>query len=162
MPPPGGPNSSRLAALEPDIACGERHHLRLGQHRHAVDVEAGEGLARGQTCFDHVPLDPATTTVGHLVFGEGCEKARGGPAFLVRLRGKLRPDRLDARQAQLGEQQLDARGIDGCRRAGHAAVSRVEVTGATPMEAKLVVGGEWSELDGDVRDLCLLWPEADA
>jgi hypothetical protein len=68
-----------------------------------------------------VPLDAAAGAVGGLVLGKRCEEARGWPAFLVGLGGDLRPDRLDARQAQLVEQQFDARGVDRGRCAGHAA-----------------------------------------
>ena len=57
-----------------------------------------------------------------LVLGERGEEAGGRPALLVGLLGELGPDQLDARQAQLGEQQLDARGVDGVARR-HAATS---------------------------------------
>jgi hypothetical protein len=49
------------------------------------------------------------------VLGQRREESRGRPTFLVGLRGDLRPDRLDAGQAQLIEQQFDARSVDGGR-----------------------------------------------
>lgn len=71
-------------------------------------------------------LDATAGAIGCLVLGKGGEEAGGGPAFLVRLRSELRPDRFDAGQTQLIEQQLDAGGIDGGRYAGHAASPRFE------------------------------------
>jgi hypothetical protein len=59
-----------------------------------------------------VTLDTAATAIGDLVLGEGGKEASCRPAFLVGLLGKLGPHQLDGGQAQVGEQQLDARGID--------------------------------------------------
>jgi hypothetical protein len=84
--------------------------------------------------FRHVPLDSAPSPVGGLVLGQGCEEAHGGPAFLVGLRGQLRPDRLEAGQPQLGEQQLDTCGVDRVGR-GHAAISASASTTTTPIAA---------------------------
>ena len=100
------------ALFEPAIACGERHHLRLADHRHGLEVEAGEGFADGQSCFGEVTLDAAATAIGDLVLGERGQEASSRPAFLVGLLGELGPHQLDGGQAQVGEQQLDARGID--------------------------------------------------
>ena len=47
---------------------------------------------------------------GEFVFGDGGEEAcGGGPSFLVRLFSDLRPHQLDGGQAQLVEQEADAR-----------------------------------------------------
>jgi hypothetical protein len=43
LPPPGG----------------ERHDLCLADHRHRLEVEAGERFADGQSCFGQVTLDAA-------------------------------------------------------------------------------------------------------
>ena len=92
----------------------ERHHLGLRDHRHGFEVERGERLAGGQTRLGEMPLDAAAATVGHLVLGEGRKEAGRRPAFLVGLLGELGPHQLDARQAQLAEQQFDAGGVDRC------------------------------------------------
>ena len=106
LPPPGGPNSSRLAPLsEPAVAGGERHDLGLGDHRHGVEVEAVERLARRQARFGEMALDAAAAALGDLVLGERGEEAGGGPALLVGLLGELGPDQLDGGQAQLGEEE---------------------------------------------------------
>jgi hypothetical protein len=59
-----------------------------------------------------VTLDAAATAVGDLVLGERGKEASCGPAFLVGLLGELSPHQFDGRQAQVGEEELDARGID--------------------------------------------------
>ena len=59
-----------------------------------------------------MPLDAATTAIGDLVLGERGKEAGGRPAFLVGLLGELRPHRFDGGQAQVGEHELDARGVD--------------------------------------------------
>src|SRR5262249_34424316 len=82
---------------EPDIAGSERHHLSFGDHWYTVEIERSECLASGQAGFRHVALDPTPATVRSLVFGERCQKARGRPTLLVRLRSELRPYRLHAR-----------------------------------------------------------------
>jgi hypothetical protein len=40
------------ALFEPAIACDERHHLRLADHGHDLEVEAGERFTHGQSCFN--------------------------------------------------------------------------------------------------------------
>src|SRR5271157_381122 len=114
LPPPGGPNNKRLGALfEPTVACGQGHHLRLADHRHQLEVEAGECFTDGQPCFGQMTLDAAATAIGDLMFGERGQEASGRPAFLVSLLGELGPHQLDGGQAQFGEQELDARGVEG-------------------------------------------------
>jgi impB/mucB/samB family C-terminal domain len=60
-----------------------------------------------------VTLDAAAATVGHFVLGQRGKEASCRPAFLVGLRGELGPHCFDGGQAQLGEQELDAGGVDG-------------------------------------------------
>src|SRR6516225_8441187 len=83
--------------LEPDIAGGECHHLSFRDRRYTVEVERGECLARGQAGFRHVSLDTTPAAIGDLMLRERRQEPRGGPAFLVRLCGELRPDRLYTR-----------------------------------------------------------------
>ena len=78
------------AFLEPAVTGGERHDLGLGDHRHGVEVEGVEGLARQQAGLGEMALDAAAVAFGQFVFGEGGEEAGGGPAFLVGLFGELR------------------------------------------------------------------------
>lgn len=75
-----------------------------------------------QSCFDQVALEAAAAAVRRLIFGQRGEELRGWPAFLVGLRRQFWPARLHARQAQFGEQQLDARGVEG-HRGCHGAIS---------------------------------------
>src|SRR5947208_3335213 len=58
----------------------------------------------------------AAAALSDLVLGERGEEARCRPAFLVGLLGELLPHQLDGRQAQVGEQELDAGGVDGAGR----------------------------------------------
>jgi hypothetical protein len=90
--------------IEPAVAGGKRHDLRLADHGHGFEVEGVEGFARRQLGAGEMPLDAAATTVGHLVFGECREKAGGWPTLLVRTYGQIGPHQLHGRQAQLGEQ----------------------------------------------------------
>ena len=76
-----------------------------------------------------MPLDAPAAPIGHFVLGERGEEACGGPTLLVGLLRELGPHQLDARQAQLGQQQFDASSINLVV-AGHAATPRVEVGGA--------------------------------
>jgi|UPI0004B17ECE hypothetical protein len=45
---PGGPNSSNWRPCPTTVAGGERGHLRLGDHRHGLEVEVVEGLSGWQ------------------------------------------------------------------------------------------------------------------
>ena len=81
------------ALVEPGVAGGERHDLRLGDHRHGVEVEGVERLAGRQAGFGEVALDAAAVAFGELVLGDGGEEAGGGPALLVGALGELRPER---------------------------------------------------------------------
>ena len=93
--------------MEPTVACGQGHHLRLADHRHGLEVEAGECFTDGQPCFGQMTLDAAATAIGDLVFGERGQEASGRPAFLVGLLGELGPHQLDSGQAQFGEQEAE-------------------------------------------------------
>jgi hypothetical protein len=45
------------ALFEPAISCGERHDLCLADHRHRLEVEAGERFADGQSWLNPVYRD---------------------------------------------------------------------------------------------------------
>ena len=98
------------ALFDPGISGGERLHLRFGDHRHGVEVERVEGFSRRQPRFREIPLEAASASLDHLLFGESGEEASGGPAFLVGGRGESSPDKPDAGKTQLAEQQVDASG----------------------------------------------------
>src|SRR5262245_59978076 len=75
--------------IEPAVAGGKRHDLRLADHGHGVEVEGVEGFARRQLGAREMPLDTAATAIGDLVFGECREKAGGRPTLLVRTGGSM-------------------------------------------------------------------------
>ena len=75
-----------------------------------------EGLSGRQASLGEMAFDASPAAFGEFVFGDGGEEAGGGPSFLVGLFGKLRPHQLDGGQAQLVEQEADARGVDGLGR----------------------------------------------
>ena len=113
FPGAGRPEAQQIGSLfEPGVAGGERLHLRLRDHRHSGEVERVEGLSRRQSRFVQMPFEAAAVSLHHLLFGEGCKEAGGGPAFLVGCRRQGGPDQLDAGQSQFAEQQVDAGGVD--------------------------------------------------
>ena len=61
--------------LEPAIAGAQRRDLRLGDHRHGVEVEVVQGLAGQQLRFTQMALDASTIPLGELVLGERREEA---------------------------------------------------------------------------------------
>src|SRR3954466_13168814 len=87
--------------IEPAIAGGKRHDLRLADHGHCVEVEGVERFAGRQLGAGEMPLDAAATAIGDLVFGECSKKAGGWPTLLVRTCGQIGPYQLHGRQAQL-------------------------------------------------------------
>jgi hypothetical protein len=81
-----------------------------------IEVEACESFADRQPRFGEVTLDATAVTVGNFMFSQHGHEPGSGPAFLVRLCSELGPHGFNGRQAELGEQQLDAGGIDGIGR----------------------------------------------
>jgi hypothetical protein len=69
--------------IEPAVAGDEGHHLRLGDDRDRLEVEAVEGLADRQVGFGEMALDAPAAALGHLLFGQSGEEARGRPTFLT-------------------------------------------------------------------------------
>jgi hypothetical protein len=70
-----------------------------------------------------VARDAPLASIGRLVFGECREETRSGPALLIRDRGELWLNGLDARQAKFAEQQFDPGGIYIIVLGRHAAIS---------------------------------------
>ena len=79
------------ALLEPAIAGGERHDMRLADHRHGLEVEAVECLAGRQPGLGEVALDASPGAIGDFVLGEGGQEARRRPAFLIGPLGEAWP-----------------------------------------------------------------------
>src|SRR6185312_6207155 len=72
----GRAEQEQIGALaQPAIAGRERGHLRLGDHRHGLEVEVVEGLSGGQPRLEEVALDATAAAFGDLVLGNGGEKA---------------------------------------------------------------------------------------
>ncbi len=109
------------AFFEPAIAGTQRRDLGARDHRHRVEGEAVEGLARWQAGFAQMSFDPATIPFCDLMLGERRKQAGARPAFFVGPRGEVGPDQFDRRQAQVVEDEAQALGVDsGCVPA-HAA-----------------------------------------
>ena len=104
--------------------------MRLADHGHDLEVEAGKRFAHGQSCFGKVTLDTAAAAIGDLVLGECGKEASCRPAFLVGLLSELGPHQLDGGQAQVGKQQLDTRGVDRTGRFHATPPSRTGPVGA--------------------------------
>jgi len=85
--------------------------VRLREHRHLGELEAGKSLRRIELRLDPVALDPPLGTFGHFVFQETAQEARCRPALLVRALGELGPKATDRRQAQLAQHQRVAPGV---------------------------------------------------
>ena len=62
--------------------------MRLGDHRHHVEVEAVEGFPRQQLRLCEMAGEAAAVTLGDFVLGEHGKEARGGPRFLICALGK--------------------------------------------------------------------------
>ena len=121
LAPAGRPEQDQIGALvQPGVAGGQRHDLSLADHRDGFEVEGVEGLAGRQPGFGEMAFDAPTAALGHLMLGQGGKETRRRPTLLVGLSGEIGPDQLDRGQAQLGEQQFDAGGVDGIGRL-HAA-----------------------------------------
>src|SRR5207244_6253549 len=108
LPPPGGPNNSKLAPLfnQASPAASERHDLCLADHRDGLEVEAVEGLSGRQPGFGEMAFEAAAPALGNLMLSQCCQKSSGRPAFLVGLGSKRGPDLFDGGQPQLGKEQL--------------------------------------------------------
>ena len=97
---------------------------RADQKPTDCEVEDVECFAGRQARLGEMPGEAALTSVGELLLGERRKKARGRPAFLVGGGGERAPDELDAGEAQFGEKEIDASGVDFVVRFHAAAPSR--------------------------------------
>ncbi len=114
LPPPGGPNSSRLAPFSSQLSpAASAMTWALEIIGTASKSKVSRVLPGRQAGLGEMALDAAAVALGQLVLGDRGEEAGGGPAFLVGLFGELRPDELDGGQAQLVEEQAEPGGIDG-------------------------------------------------
>src|SRR5207302_343254 len=121
LPPPGGPNNSKIGAVvQPRIAGGQCHDLGLADHGNGLEVEGVEGFAGWQPGFGEVAFEAAAAALGNLMFGQCCQETGRRPAFLVGLGGERGPDLFDSGQPQFGEKQLDTSSVAGIGRS-HAA-----------------------------------------
>lgn len=121
LPPPGRAEQDEVGALlEPSVACAQGHDLRLGDHGNRIEREGIEGLSGRELGFGQMPLGPPAIAFGDLMLGERGQEASGRPTFLVCARGKVSPDMLDRRQAQLVQHQAEPLGVDR-RTCAHAA-----------------------------------------
>ena len=113
-----------VAALsDPAVAGGDGVDMGLGQHGDGREVEGLECLSGQQARLREMSFDAAAVAFGQFMLHQGAEQTGGGPAFLVGLFSKARPERLDGWQAQFVQGQGEARGIDlGTR---HAAAPSV-------------------------------------
>ena len=62
---------------QPAVAGGDGHDLRLGKHRHGLEVESVEGLSGRQAGLGEMAFDPSPASFGQFVFGDGGEEACG-------------------------------------------------------------------------------------
>jgi hypothetical protein len=121
FPAPWRAKQEHVCALaEPCITSGYGHHLRLGDHRHGVKVEAVQCLSVRQSSLGEMTLDPPSATLGNLVFKDGGQEPRRQGRVACGAGGEVCPEELDGRQAQLVEQESDPPDIDGLGRL-HAA-----------------------------------------
>jgi hypothetical protein len=131
LPTPGGSeDQDRGALVEPGIAAGQRHDVRLGQHRHLGEVEAGQRLGHVEQRLGAMAFDAPLGPLGEFMLEQPTQEARRRPALLVRAVSELRPQPADGGQAQLGEHQRIA--------------SRVHATAAVmrpPLPVRLALRG---------------------
>jgi len=106
------------AFVDPAVAGTDRHDMCLGDHRHDVEVEAVEGLSGQQLRLGEMTREAPAIALGDLVLGERGEEACGGPTFLIRPLGEVRPILLDRGQSEVVEHQRQPGRVDAL---GHAA-----------------------------------------
>ena len=99
--------------LQPGVASGQCHDLGLADHGHGVEIEAFQGLARGQAGLVEVACDPAPGPLGDLVFGESGEEARRRPPFLVGAAGEVGQQGFDGGQPEVAQDQAEGGSLEG-------------------------------------------------
>ena len=145
----GRPEQQQLAPFSSQASPAASAMIwALREHRHGLEVEGVEGLARRQARFGEVAFDAAAAAFGELVLGERGEEAGGGPALLVGLLGELGPDRLMVgRRSSLSSSSR--------RAASTVSVAvmlrpRCRFRQAGCRQQQLVVGAERRQLDDDI------------
>jgi len=89
LPAAWSTDEEQIGALaDPAVPGTDRQDMRLGDHRHHVEVEAVEGFPGQQLRLREMASEAAAVTLGDFVLGKHGEEARGGPGFLVRALGK--------------------------------------------------------------------------
>ena len=98
--------------IQPAIAGGDSHDLRLRYHRQRLELECLESFSGQEAGFGEMAFDTAAIAFGQFVLGERGQEPGGGPALLVGLLGELRPHHLGGGQTQFVEQQCEPSGVD--------------------------------------------------
>ncbi len=81
---PGWPQKNQVGAVaQPAVASAKSRDVCSRHHRHRVEIEVLQRLARQQPGVPKVTFDTAAIALGDLVFGQRHEQARRGPAFRV-------------------------------------------------------------------------------
>jgi hypothetical protein len=91
-----------------------------------LEVEGIERLADGKPGIGEGADNAPPAAICGLVFEQGGQEASRRPPLLVGPLGEVGPHLLARRHPQVGEHQLDARGVDGDL-AAHAATSGAQV-----------------------------------
>ena len=119
----GAEDQQIAALLDPGVALGQRHHMRLADGGHGGEVEGGEGLAVRQAGFGHMAGDAPGRALGQLVVAHRGEETCAAPALAVGLGAELLPDPTDRRQAQRIQHHRQLGGVD----ITHAASPRIGI-----------------------------------
>ena len=69
--------------VDPGVAAGQRHDMRLGQHRHLGKVEAGQCLGHVELRVGAVALDAPLGPLGDFVLQQATQEPGRRPALLV-------------------------------------------------------------------------------
>jgi hypothetical protein len=119
----GAEDQEIAALLDPGVALGQCHHVRLADGGDGSEVEGGEGLAVGQAGFGHMAGDAPGGALGQFVVANRGEKAGAAPALAVGAGAKVLPDATDRRQAQRVQHDRKLGGVD----VTHAASPRIGI-----------------------------------
>jgi len=117
----GAEDQEIAALLDPGVALGQRHHMRLADGGYHGEVEGGEGLAVRQAGLGHMASDAPGGALGQFVVAHRGEEAGAAPALAVGAGTELLPDPADRRQAQRIQHHRQLGGID----VAHAASPRI-------------------------------------
>ena len=85
--------------------------MGFGQHGDGCEVEGLERLSGQQACLCEMSFDTTAVALDQFMLDQSAEQPGGGPALLVGLLCKTRPERLDGWQTQFGQSEREAGGI---------------------------------------------------